>query len=134
MGKLVTLSLALALAVLSASSVRAHHAFAAEFDANQPVEIRGHITRLEWINPHGWIYLDVKKADGTVEHWDVETGAPNALLRRGLRRTDFPIGVELVVKGYMSKRQKFVMNASSVRKADGTEYFVSSAGTGAPEP
>mgnify|MGYP003353678832 CR=1 FL=1 len=114
--------------------VRAHHAFAAEFDANQPVELRGTITKLEWINPHGWIYLDVKKPDGKVEQWEVETGGPTALMRRGLRRTDFPIGIELVVKGYKAKKKPFVMNASSVRKTDGSEYFVGSSGTGAPEP
>ena len=133
MRRIVTLLLALAITGLSTPTLRAHHAFAAEFDVNQPVEIRGAITKLEWVNPHGWIYLDVKK-DNVVEHWEVETGAPGALLRRGLRRTDFPIGIELVVKGHMSKRKPFVMNASSVKKTDGTEYFVGSSGTGAPEP
>lgn len=130
--------MAVAILVLSVAGaavpVRAHHAFAAEFDANQPVELRGTITKLEWINPHGWIYLDVKKADGSVEKWEVETGGPNALMRRGVRRTDFPIGIELVVKGYKAKKKPLVMNASSVRKTDGTEYFVGSSGTGAPEP
>jgi hypothetical protein len=114
--------------------VRAHHAFAAEFDANQPVELRGTITKLEWINPHGWIYIDVKKADGTIEKWECETGGPNALMRRGVRRTDFPIGIELIVKGYKAKKKPFVMNASSIQKVDGSEYFVGSSGTGAPEP
>lgn len=125
----------LALVVVATEApVRAHHAFAAEFDANQPVELRGTITKLEWINPHGWIYLDVKKPDGAVEKWEVETGGPTALMRRGLRRTDFPIGIELIVKGFKAKKKPFVMNASSVRKGDGTEYFVGSSGTGAPEP
>jgi hypothetical protein len=114
--------------------VRAHHSFAAEFDKEKPVELRGTITKLDWVNPHGWIYLDVKKADGTVEKWECETGGPGALMRRGVRRTDFPLGIELVLKGFRSKTKPFVMNATSVQKPDGTAYFVGSSGTGAPEP
>jgi hypothetical protein len=130
-----TIATLLAVCVMaSAGPVMAHHAFAAEFDINQPMTLQGTITKLEWINPHGWIYLDVKKPDGTVEHWEVETGGPNALMRRGVRRTDFPIGVELVVAGYRAKKKPFVLNANSVKKTDGTEYFVGSSGTGAPEP
>jgi hypothetical protein len=134
MRAVVTFSFIVALAVGSSAALRAHHAFAAEFDANAPVEITGTITKLDWVNPHGWIYMDVKKPNAVVEHWEVETGGPGALLRRGVRRTDFPIGIDLVAKGYMSKRKPFVMNASTIKKTDGTEYFVGSSGTGAPEP
>lgn len=134
MRHLVMLSFVVALAGGSVVALRAHHAFAAEFDANAPAEVTGTITKLEWVNPHGWIYMDVKNPNGTVEHWEVETGGPGALLRRGVRRTDFPIGIDLVAKGYMSKRKPFVMNASTIKKTDGTEYFVGSSGTGAPEP
>ena len=82
--------------VVSAAAVpvMAHHSFAAEFDAKKPVKLRGTVTKMEWINPHGWIYVDVKEADGTVVSWAVETGGPTALLRRGVRKTDFPIGAE----------------------------------------
>lgn len=130
-----TLMMMLAGVVLAlAMPARAHHAFAAEFDINQPVTVQGTLTRLEWVNPHGWIYLDVKKDDGTVEQWQIETGGPNALMRRGVRRTDFPLGIEVIVKGFKAKKKPFVANGLSVQKTDGTEYFVGSSGTGAPEP
>src|ERR1700676_1438827 len=74
----------------------AHHAFAAEFDAKRPVKLRGTVTKMEWINPHAWIHVDVKKADGMVEEWMIETGTPNTLLRRGLTRDSLKIGTEVV--------------------------------------
>ena len=110
----------------------AHHSFAAEFDALQPVTLQGTLTKLDWINPHGWIFLDVKGANGEVEHWEIETAGPTQLMRRGMRRTDFPIGVELVVTGFKARKKPFVAAARSVKRSDGTEYFVTSPGTGAP--
>ena len=72
--------------------VVAHHSFSAEFDINRPIELAGVVTMVEWINPHAWIYVDVKRNDGTIENWAIETGTPNTVLRRGLRKTDLPIG------------------------------------------
>lgn len=123
-----------AAAWLSATSaVTAHHSFAAEFDVNQPVTLQGVLTKMEWINPHGWIYVDVRNDDGSVTTWAVETGAPNALLRRGLRRSDFPLGVEVRITGYKAKSGKPVANGRTVTFPDGRDFFFGSSGTGAPD-
>ena len=111
----------------------AHHAFAAEFDANQPVTLTGTLTRVEWINPHGWLYINVEGPEGTVEAWRIETGAPNSLLRRGVRTADFEIGVELVVEGFLAKRAPMVANGRDVTFVDGRNFFLGSSGTGAPQ-
>jgi hypothetical protein len=130
------LLLAGAAAILLSSSVPAlaHHSFAAEFDINKPVTLKGTLTKMEWTNPHGWLYLDVKQPDGKVVNWGVEAGAPNALIRRGLRRTDFPIGSEIVIQGYRSKNGTNTANGITVKFADGKNFFLGSSGTGAPEP
>lgn len=110
----------------------AHHSFAAEFDGTQPVTLKGTITKLEWINPHGWVYIDVKGEDGKVVNWAVETGGPNALLRRGVRKSDFPLGIEVVVTGYKAKNGTPTANAKTFTLPDGREFFAGSSGTGAP--
>ena len=112
--------------------VRAHHSFAAEFDIDKPVTLKGTLTKMSWVNPHGWIYIDVKEPDGKVTNWAVEAGAPNALLRRGLRNSDFPVGTEVVVEGYRAKNGSDIANGGSVVLADGKKLFVGSSGTGAP--
>src|SRR5215216_1554764 len=92
-----------ALLLASGVSLSAHHSFAAEFDANQPIQLKGTVAKVEWINPHTWIHLDVKKSDGTVERWMIEGGPPNALYRRGFTKESLPIGVQIVVEGFRAK-------------------------------
>ncbi|MBI4888955.1 MAG: hypothetical protein HY824_17785 [Acidobacteria bacterium] len=113
--------------------VRAHHSFAAEFDANQPITLNGTLSKMEWVNPHGWIYIDVKSTDGKMENWAIEAGAPNALLRRGLRKTDFPIGTKVVVKGFRAKNGSPTANGQSVTFEDGRNFFLGASDTGTPE-
>ena len=127
-------ALVIALLMLGAASARAHHAFAAEFDINRPVQIMGTITNVEWINPHAWIHVAVKKPDGTVENWAIETGTPNTLLRRGLKKADLPTGIQIKVSGYQAKDGSPRANGSNVSLPDGRSLFLGSAGTGAPPP
>ena len=110
----------------------AHHSFAAEFDANQPIQLRGSVVKVEWINPHTWIHIDVKKADGTTERWMIEGGTPNTLLRRGLTRTTLPEGTEIVVEGYKAKNGTNRANGRDLTLTDGRKLFMGSSGTGAP--
>ncbi|MGD0135782.1 MAG: DUF6152 family protein [Bryobacteraceae bacterium] len=110
----------------------AHHSFAAEYDVNQPVTLTGTLTKVEWTNPHGWIYIDVKDDQGKAKNWAIEFGAPNALLRRGLRKTDFPTGLEVVVKGYRAKSGMPTVNGTSVKFPDGRNLFTGSSGGDAP--
>jgi hypothetical protein len=110
----------------------AHHSFAAEYDVNQPLTLTGTLTKVEWTNPHGWIYIDVKDDQGKSKNWAIEFGAPNALLRRGLRKTDFPTGLEVVVKGYRAKSGMPTINGTSVKFPDGRNLFTGSSGGDAP--
>lgn len=127
------LSMAVLLAgLLTGLPAMAHHSFAAEYSNDQPVTLKGTLTKVEWTNPHGWIYIDVKGDDGKVTNWAVEFGAPNALLRRGLRKTDFPTGVELLVKGFRAKSGSATVNGTSVQFPDGRNLFAGSSNPDAP--
>jgi len=113
--------------------VMAHHSFAAEFDAKKPVKLRGTVTKMEWINPHSWIHIDVKTPDGKVEQWMVEGGAPNALLRRGWNKNSLLPGTEIYVEGFQAKDGALRANGRDITFPDGKKLFVGSSGTGAPD-
>ena len=120
--------------LLPAVPLIAHHSFSAEFDIDQPVTLQGTLTKMEWVNPHGWIHLDVTGSDGDMVSWAVETGSPTALLRRGLRRSDFPPGLEIIVEGYRALDGTPTANGITVKFLDGRNFFAGSSGTGAPPP
>ena len=112
--------------------VVAHHAFAAEFDANKPVKLEGTVTKMEWINPHAWLHIDVKTPDGKVESWMIEGGTPNTLLRRGITRDSLTVGTEVMVDGYQAKDGTRRANGRDLTLPDGRKLFLGSSGTGAP--
>jgi len=114
------------------AGAQAHHAFAAEFDASKPFKIRGTVVKMEWINPHTWLHLDVKRPDGKIERWMIEGGPPNALYRRGFTKNSIPEGAELVVEGFRAKDGSLRGNGRELTFADGKRLFVWSSGTGAP--
>jgi len=118
--------------MLAAVPARAHHAFAAEFDAKKPVHLEGTVTKVELINPHAWIHVDVKGPDGTVTSWMVEAGSPNVLLRRGFTKTTVSPGTLVVVDGYQSKDGSMRANGKDITLPDGRKLFLGSSGTGAP--
>ena len=120
------------LILIAGASVEAHHAFAAEFDANKPVQLTGKITRMEWINPHAWMHIDVERDDGTVESWMIEAGPPGALVRRGWSRESVIPGTEVLVEGYQAIDGAFRANGRDVTFPDGRRLFAGSSGTGAP--
>jgi len=118
--------------LLTAASVSAHHAFAAEFDANKPVAMEGTITRMEWTNPHVWLHMEVKKPDGKIERWAFEAGTPNVLFRRGFTRKSLEPGTVVKVDGYQAKDGSRRANGRDLTFKDGTKLFMGSSGIGAP--
>ncbi|HYK61168.1 MAG TPA: DUF6152 family protein [Bryobacteraceae bacterium] len=129
MRPIATLVLVLA---TGAMPLRAHHAFAAEFDAKKPIKIRGTVSRMEWINPHAWIHVDVTKPDGTVEEWMIEAGTPNTLLRRGFTRDSLKAGTEVIVDGYQSKDGSLRANGRDITLPNGQTLFLGNADSDAP--
>jgi hypothetical protein len=119
--------------LVGARAIEAHHAFAAEFDANRPVSLEGAVTKVDWFNPHAWVYLDVVEADGKTVNWAIELAAPNGLIRRGFNKDSVPIGTKILVKGYQAKDGGKRANGAAVTFPDGRRVFVGSSGTGAPE-
>jgi hypothetical protein len=123
----------LAFAAAAAVPVVAHHAFGGEFDANRPVLLKGKIVKMEWVNPHAWIHVEITKQDGTKEVWMVEGGSPNSLLRRGVTRDSLPVGTEIVVDGYQARDHTLLRaNGRNVTFTDGRKLFLGSSGVGEP--
>ena len=119
--------------ILAAVPAWAHHAFAAEFDAKHPVHFEGKVTKVELINPHSWIHVDVKSADGTVTNWMFEAGSPNVLLRRGFTKNTIPVGTKVIVDGYQSKDGSNRANGRDITLPNGQKLFIGATGTGAPD-
>jgi Family of unknown function (DUF6152) len=117
---------------LAAVPLRAHHAFTSEFDANQPVKLRGTVTKIELVNPHSWIHIDVKDPDGKVTSWAIEGGTPNTLFRLGINKNSLPIGAELLVDGYRAKDGSNKANGRDITFADGKKIFIGGSSPGAP--
>ena len=116
--------------LLAAMPASAHHAFAAEFDSERPVKVRGTITKIEWVNPHAWLYVDVKSPDGKVVNWHFELGSPNALFRLGWKKDVIPVGTEVEITGFRAKSMEAVANGRSIILPDGRELFSGGSGPG----
>ena len=125
---------AIVLAVLAAGVLcagqpaLAHHPFAAEYDANKPVTLTGTLSKLEWVNPHSWIYVDVKQPDGSVKKWTIESSGPGPMTRRGLKKADFAAGMPLVIKGYQSRKDPTLANGRTLVLADGRSFYIGTVG------
>ena len=127
--KTKTILVLLAAAALCAvQPAQAHHAFAAEYDSDKPVTLTGTLGKMEWVNPHGWLYMDVKQPDGTTKRWTIETSNPNQMSRHGLKKTDFKDGMPLTVKGYQGIKDPVLANGRTLVLADGRSFFIGSIG------
>jgi len=127
---------AVAILLLTTTAVLAHHAFSGEFDSTKPVNLRGKVVRMEWINPHAWVHIEQIEEDGTRVPWMVEGGTPNTLLRGGITKNSLQPGTEIIVRGYQSKDKNCVpsckANGRDITFTDGRKLFMGSSGTGAP--
>ena len=114
---------------VTGTSALAHHSFAGEFDVDKPIKLQGTITRIEWINPHAWIHIDVKRPDGSVESWAIEGGTPNTLFRRGITRDSIKAGMVINVDGYLARDGSKKANGRDLTLPDGRKLFLSGDGT-----
>lgn len=121
------------LVMVAGVPVLAHHAFSAEFDAQKPIELKGTVVKMEWVNPHTWIHMDVKRPDGSSERWMIEGGPPNSLLRRGFTKNSLLPGAEIFVDGFQAKDRSHKANGRDVTFPNGSKLFLGSSGTGAPK-
>lgn len=132
MRTMVRVAAAVLVFTVAAAPARAHHAFSSAFDAKRPVKFTGVVTKMEWINPHAWMHVEVKKPDGTVENWMVEAGSPNSLFRRGINKDTVRVGMTVVVDGYQARDGSRRANGRDVTLPEGRRLFLGSEGTGAP--
>jgi hypothetical protein len=124
----IVFALLAAAAICAVQPVQAHHAFAAEYDANKPIELKGTLTRMEWVNPHSWIYIETKEPNGTVKKWTVESSGPSQMSRRGLKKSDFVDGMPIVIKGYQGIKDPAIANGRTLVLADGRSFYIGSVG------
>ena len=130
---LVIAGAATGLLALTVVPGRAHHAFSAEYDNTKPLTLRGTVTKVEWINPHSWITIDVKAADGTIETWEIEAGSPNSMFRRGFNRNSLPTGIEVIINGYQSRDGGRRANGGNISFPDGRRLFLGGSNPDDPE-
>ena len=119
--------------LLGGTAAFCHHSFAAEFDANKPITLKGTVTKIDLVNPHSWLYINVKETDGKIVNWAIEMGSPNNLIRRGVSKNSVPIGTEVSVEGFRAKDGSSTANGTTIKLPDGRQLFAASSAPAAPD-